>query len=98
MAKRLVDYDPFTGIAHYVEWGDLDDALHYTAEQEADPIIEQNKLEASMAPARHGDGLTKVGSIPLTLWAELKRKGIIDDKKKLLAWLADPDHSKFRCR
>jgi len=98
MSRRLVDFDPASGIAHYSEWGELDDALRYTAVQETDGILELNALQASNASARFGDGLTPVARIPMVLWTLLKSLGIIDDRKALERWLRDPDHRKYLVR
>ena len=95
--KILVDFDPFTGIAHYSMWDELADEMHFIADQNADPIIKANKAEANETPQRFGD-MAKVASIPLPLFYDLKRRGIIDDRKKLMAWLRDPDNRFFLTR
>jgi len=97
MSRRLIDFDPVSGVAHYSEWNEIDDALRYTAVQDADLILAANKIDRDHAPARFGD-FAKVASIPLPLFFKLKAEGIIDDRKRLMAWLRDPDNQMFLCR
>jgi hypothetical protein len=98
MSRRLVDYDPVSGIAHFSEWSDLDDAIRFTAVQDADPITDHNAYLRSVAPKRHGDGMTHMLKLPMPLWTLLKSVGILDDKVALQRWMADPDHRKFLVR
>jgi hypothetical protein len=98
MSRRLVDFDPLSGIAHYSEWSELDDALRYTAVQDADNIVDFNRFLASEAPSRHGDGLTLAARIPMTLWTQLKQAGIIDDPARMKRWLADSNNRKWLVR
>ena len=98
MSRRLVDYDPVSGIAHYSEWNELDDALRFHAVQDADPITDFNAYLRSVAPSRHGDGLTHVAKIPMPLWTLLNSVGLFDDKVALRRWLDDPAHRKWLVR
>jgi hypothetical protein len=97
MSRRLVDFDPFTGIAHYSEWNELDDAIRFTAVQDADNIIDFNKWQRSQAPARFGD-MAHVARIPMPLFQKLWEQGIIQDKKRFMAWCRDPDNRAFLVR
>lgn len=97
MSRRLVDFDPITGIAHYSEWSELDDALRFTAVQDATAITDFNRMQANEAPARFGD-FAHVARLPMPLYFKLKAEGIIDDKKRLQAWLRDPDNRAFLVR
>jgi len=98
MTRRLVDFDPASGIAHYSEWDELDDAIRYTAVQETQDILDFNAAQAAEAPARFGAGLAPVARIPMPMWTLLKSMGIIDDRKALERWLRDPDHRKYLVR
>ena len=95
--KRLVDFDPFTGIAHYSMWDELADAMHFIAVQDADAILDRNKAEAAEANRHYGD-IGHVARIPMPLYMELCRKGIAHDRKKFTEWLNDPDNRFFRTR
>lgn len=65
--------------------------------QDVSSIIEANKAEFNAAPERWGE-FTKVGSIPLSVYYELERTGILHDQKALAKWLNDPDNRAFRTR
>lgn len=72
----------------------------YEDVQDVTEILDANKAEYNMHDERsrwNHEG-TKVASIPLVVWEELKRKGIADDQKALLRWLDDPDNRAFRTR
>ena len=45
-----------------------------------------------------GMGLNRVASIPMNVFMELKKKGIVDDKKAFRRWLNDRDNRVFRTR
>ena len=47
--------------------------------------------------AKYGEW-SKIASIPLSIYYELKKKGITDDPKRLKKWLNDPDNKYFRTR
>ena len=47
--------------------------------------------------AKYGD-LARVASIPLSVYYDLKRRGIADDPAALKKWLNDPDNRAFRTR
>jgi hypothetical protein len=40
----------------------------------------------------------KVGSIPMSIYHELQKQGILQDEKRLKKWLNDPDNRVFRTR
>ena len=90
MSKRLINDDAFTGVKTYFNY-DAD------KEQDVSAIIEANKAEFNAAPARWGEW-TKVGSIPISVYYELERLGILNDQKAMAKWLNDPDNRAFRTR
>jgi hypothetical protein len=98
MSKRVIaDDSNFNGIVtsfHYD--ADKDEAI-IQKEQDVTSIIEANKREYNDAPERWGEW-TKVGSIPLSVYYELERKGILKDQVALAKWLNDPDNRAFRTR
>lgn len=97
MSKRIISDDADTGITtSFVYDADKDEAI-IQKEQDVTAIIEANKQEFNNAPARWGEW-TRVGSIPLTIYYELERKGILQDQKALAKWLNDPDNRAFRTR
>lgn len=97
MTKRLINDDDFTGIKTYYNYdADKDEAI-ISKEQDVTAILEQNKKEFNAAPERWGEW-TKVGSIPLSVYYELERKGILNDQEAMKKWLNDPDNRAFRTR
>lgn len=65
--------------------------------EEVTPVLDQNKAEQN-----DGDGYTKdrtmrkIASLPMTVYCDLVRRGIMDDEKALRRWLRDPDNRYFR--
>ena len=57
----------------------------------------RNKREYNETPNKYRD-VNKVASIPLSVYYELKRKGIADDPKGFRKWLNDGDNRVFRTR
>lgn len=95
--KIISDDSDTTGIVtsfHYD--ADKDEAIIQKS-QNVSGIIESNKTEFNAAPERWGE-FTKVGSIPLSVYYELERQGILHDQKALAKWLNDPDNRAFRTR
>ena len=96
---RQLSYDPETGIREMMLYDDADDKLVLYEDQDVEPVIEQNKLLYNAAPDRiTGDGLVRVGSIPMSIYYDLKRRGILDDQKALAKWLNDPENLYVRTR
>jgi len=93
---RLFDYDELTGIAKY--WH-VTDKGEYVVEtrQDATAIAKQNKRQYNDNDGRWGD-MQRVASIPLSVYYDLKRKGIADDPKAMKKWMNDPDNRVFRTR
>jgi hypothetical protein len=73
MAKRLLDYDAFTGL---ITWHDYDEAtettyLHY--QQDVEPLLDACKHDVNHADRKLGDGV-HVASIP----ASVQIKWLVD--------------------
>ena len=96
--KKILSHDSMTGITKY--WNDNGDGT-YTIETDQDMtgIIESNKKQhnATDKHTKHGEW-SKVASIPMTVYYDLKQKGIVDDPKAFKKWLNDPDNKFFRTR
>ena len=96
--KKILSHDSMTGITKY--WTDNGDGT-YTVETDQDmtAIIESNKKQhnATDKHTKHGEW-SKVASIPMTVYYDLKQKGILDDQKAFQRWLNDPDNKYFRTR
>ena len=104
MSERLLDFDPLTGIKQYIDTDEMTGVSTIRTEQDASAIIALNKLHQSHFSSgkdKWGDGYdhkTKVASIPLNIWMDLKKQGIADDPVRMKRWLNDPDNLAFRTR
>ena len=96
--KKVLSHDQLSGITRY--WHDNQDGT-YTVETDQDmsAIIEQNKKLANQTDkhSKYGEW-SRVASIPLSVYYDLKAKGIVDDPKAMKKWLNDPDNKYFRTR
>ena len=98
MQRRIFDTDPLTGTTRYWHVKDNGEFVIET-KQQISGIAESNKrsFADTDTKARYGD-MAKVASIPLNVYYELKRQGIVDDPKAMKKWLNDPDNRAFRTR
>jgi|TARA_R110002167_G_scaffold55865_1_gene158705 phage-related protein len=101
--KRNLSFDPQSGIStdFTYEAGETlaDDHFIISTSQDVTKIIEANKRSEKEVDARAKWGeFSKVASIPLTIYYDLKAKGIVDDEKRLKRWLNDSDNKFFRTR
>jgi hypothetical protein len=94
--KRLFDRDPLTGISKYWHVTDKGEYVVETV-QDVTKIKDANKRAYNGTDGKFGD-LPRVASIPLSVYYELKRKGIADDPVALKKWLNDGDNHVFRTR
>jgi len=86
-----------SGVTDEVWTDDIDGKLHFKSEQDVTEIVERNKAlynDAGERP-RWGSGRV-VASIPMAVYADLQRQGILNDQKALHKWLMDPDNRAFR--
>jgi len=94
--KRIFSQDDATGITKYCHVTGNGEYVVET-QQNVSAIVEANKRQYNDTPNKHGD-LNKVATIPLSVYYELKRKGIADDPKALKKWMNDSDNQVFRTR
>lgn len=104
MTKRLFDYDPLTGVTEWFEYDDTNDTFTICNSQDVEAIVEHNKAkfnEFTSARDAWGDKIghsTHAATIPLNIYFDLQRKGILRDPVAFKRWLNDPDNSAFRTR
>ena len=97
MTKRIFDTDPLTGITRYWHVKENGEYVIETV-QELD-VDESNKRARNSTDKRTKWGdMSRVASIPLSVFYDLKRQGIVDDQKAFKKWLNDPDNRVFRTR
>jgi hypothetical protein len=97
MDSRLFDVDPLTGITRTFHYDHETDTYTIQTEQRVDDLVEQNKSLANEDVGGYGE-MTRVASIPLNIYFDLKQQGIIDDPQRLKKWLNDSDNRAFRTK
>lgn len=94
MSGRLLGGDPVT--RKYEIWhAESDGGAVVETAQDVEPIILQNKEEYNRASGFKGD-MHHVARIPLSVYEDLKRKGIANDPAALKKWLDDADNRVWR--
>lgn len=102
--KRLFDYDPVTGTRQWFHWNEADDSFTIQTEQDVSQIVEANKASFNAFTSgkdKWGEEFgqrTRVASIPLNVYQDLKKRGVLKDQAALKRWLNDPDNAVFRTR
>jgi hypothetical protein len=110
MSERLLDYDPLTGISQHIETDEMTGVSTIRTSQDMTEILELNKLQRahfSSGRDKWGDGIdhrTKMATLPLTVWEDLKKRGILPDptrgtpgcKKAFSRWLDENWYFKTR--
>jgi len=97
--KKLFDKDDALGITRIWHYDADTDKATIETRQDVSKIIEENKQEYAQIDerARWGEW-TKVASIPLSIYFQLKREGKLDDQEYMKKWLNDRDNQYFRTR
>lgn len=96
---RLISENKEIGQKQY--WHDHDDgSVTVETVQTVDGVAEANKQNFNQFDERAGwkGDMHKVASIPMSIFYDLKRKGILDDPAAMKRWLNDPDNRVFRTR
>tara|TARA_R110000824_G_scaffold17227_3_gene70228 strand:+ start:4831 stop:5160 length:330 start_codon:yes stop_codon:yes gene_type:complete len=101
--RRVLDFDPASGIKNnfIFEAGEKPSQDNFTIEttQDVTEIIKKNKLSLNEVDKRAAWGeWSKIASLPLTIYYDLKARGVLDDKRAFSKWLNDPDNKYFRTR
>lgn len=95
--KKVLDHDPLTGISHVFYYDNETDTATITAEQKIENILEANKAAYNERGGKWED-MTHVAQIPMVVYVELKKKGILNDQEALRRWLNDSENRFFRTR
>jgi hypothetical protein len=97
--RKIFDHDGVTGITTWWHVDPSTGAVSVEKSQDVTAIAEVNKKEIAGSSARDGWGeMAKVASLPLTVYYDLKRRGILGDQKALTKWLNDSENRLFRTR
>lgn len=95
--RFIIDADEQSGQFQTFEYDAAEDMYLLKEGQKIDALLEANRADFNEGQRPHGDGLgRRVASIPLTVWMDLRRKGIVQDPKAFARWLNDPDNRAFR--
>tara|TARA_R110000772_G_scaffold51719_1_gene118698 strand:- start:664 stop:984 length:321 start_codon:yes stop_codon:yes gene_type:complete len=99
ISKRLVSENAEIGQKQY--WHDHDDgSVTIETVQKVDNVAEANKEVYNQVDAKanwKGD-MHRVASIPMAIFYDLQRKGILNDPAAMKKWLNNPDNRVFRTR
>ncbi len=101
--KRSLSVDPLSGIKTnfvYEEGESLkDDQIVIATSQDVTAIVKANKRSANAIDKhqKHGEW-SKVASIPMSVYHQLKEQGITDDPARFKRWLNDGENKYFRTR
>ncbi len=98
--KRVFHRDPVAGTTEYLYYDDDTDQIRMETEQDIEPLAElaQYVRHGFDERARWKGDMHHVASVPMTVYEELRKKGILQDKVALRKWLNDPDNRVFRTR
>lgn len=95
--RKVLDHDPLTGISHVFYYDNETDEATITAEQDVNSIIEANKIVYNERGGKWDD-MTHVAQLPLVVYYDLKKRGILNDQEALRRFLNDPENRFFRTR
>jgi hypothetical protein len=100
MAQKVMDRDALTGTETIFHSHSNSDEYAVESRQDVSEIItgakELRKNTSRKTP--YGDGLTRVASIPMVMYADWVKKGYTKDQKKMKQLLNSPDLRYFRTR
>ena len=99
MDNKIFDVNPDLGITRTWHYNDETDEATIQTQQDVTDIIEENKNEFNQVDERAKWGeFSRVASIPLSLYYELKKEGKLEDQAYMKRWLNDPENRHFRTR
>lgn len=98
MESRLLDIDPLTGAVETYYYDDADEQFFIERVEDITPLIEHNRWLDRNAPGNWKGEFHRVATIPATVVADLRQRGILDDPARLRAWLNERDNLVFRTR
>lgn len=94
--SKLFDVDPVLGTETWHHYDPSKDEATLEVKQVVDRLFEQNAEERKETASERFGNWRKVASIPLNVYFDLKRKGIIDDPKEFAKWLNKSENRVFR--
>lgn len=99
MTKRILNTDPLAGTTTWHHYDEMEDMTTIETSQDVTDLVESNKSQFNDTDERDRYGeMTRVASIPMNVYFDLKKQGILGDQKKMKAWLNNSDNRFFRTR
>ncbi|MEN6642571.1 MAG: hypothetical protein ABFE08_09005 [Armatimonadia bacterium] len=91
------DQDLATGTKTLFHADEENDSFVIETQQDITAILEDNQIELNEVTSldRFGEG-KRVASIPLSIYCDLQKKGIVEDQAAMRRWLNDPVNKVFR--
>lgn len=86
------------GITRWFDYDWETDTFGIHTEQDLEPSIEANKQLYNEAPTNWRGDMHLVASIPMSIYFDLKQKGIADDDAAMKRWLNSSENQVFRTR
>ena len=100
MSTRLLNADPDLGITRLFHYDEASDTTTIETVQDVQDLVADSRAIFNSTDERanwKGD-MHRVATIPLSVYFDLKNKGITKDPKAMKAWLNSPDNRHFRTR
>lgn len=103
MISKLFDEDPITGKREFWHYNPDNDTATIETQVDVEDLVDTNKYEHNLHDGANspwkGD-IHRVASIPMPIWEDLRRKGMLphQDEAAFRRWLNDPDNRAFRTR
>lgn len=97
--KKHFDSNQELGITRTWHYDEIKDEAIIQTQQDVTDVIEENREEFAQVDenAKWGE-FSKVASIPLSLYYQMKSEGKLDDQAYMKRWLNDPENRYFRTR
>lgn len=97
MITRFFDHNPETGMTEIFHYDN--GRVWMETVMDAQPVFDDNQREYNSVDERAKWGeFTKVASVPMHLFTEMRRSGVLKDPKAIAKFLNDRDNLKFRTR
>lgn len=99
MSDRFIfNRNDHLGITRWFDYDEDTDTFGIHTEQNVMPAVEANKQLFNDAPTNWRGDMHLVASIPMSIYFDLKQKGIADDDAAMKRWLNSSENQVFRTR
>lgn len=100
--RRLLSYDPFSGTRQYFEFDPVTEETRIITETDSTPVMAVAQEERQAFRGRKGGNwkgdMHLVARLPMAVFNDLRKKGILGDQKVMRKWLNESDNQVFRTR